>query len=559
MRKAKHVSVSLLILALSSLASLSSASSVSAASKYSFNSLDAHGEATQSYIVRYPATGNPEARTAAARAIRSVGGTVTREFSLIAATAADLTPTSARVLRSAVGIEGVVEDAKVRPTEVVGFDPKDSGAPRSIVKTIGADKLWDRGLTGAGIDIAVIDTGVNPVRGLEGRVVDGPDISFDGPVLPAALKSRDLNGHGTHMAGIIAGRDPEATGNYSKTKFFVGVAPQARIINVKVGAESGAVDVTQVISALEWVVLNKNANGLNIKIVNLSYGSPSTLQYWEDPLAAAAEATWRAGIVVVAAAGNDGAVANAMSPASNPNIIAVGAVNKKQGATTFTNSGGTRNPDLWAPGTSVVSLSASPTSNVERTGKPVHQGSRLIRGTGTSQAAAVISGASALLLQAYPNATPDQIRIAMIRSNSKDPSKIGEIGGVGEIGSFVNLDRAINLVPVTTEADSIVRDFVQKFNAPGGRRGYGSLAKTRGVNQVQATTGQLLDQETDWMGNSWSGNSWSGNSWSGNSWSGNSWSGNSWSGNSWSGNSWSGTSWSRNSWTGNVWAHYGWQ
>ncbi len=522
---------------------------------------------TGRYIVRYSGS-----KLAAAQAIVAVGGKVKQEFTLIPATAAELSPSSVQALLQRPGIEGVVPDSVAVPTQVkeLGFDSgKDKGSPRFIAKSIGADKLWSAGLTGAGVDVAVIDTGVNPVKGLQGRVIDGPDISLDAAVLPAASKARDLNGHGTHMAGIIAGRDPEIMGNYGKAKEFIGIAPDARIVNVKVGAESGAVDVTQVISALEWVVLNKNSNGLNIKVVNLSYGSPSTLQYWEDPLAAAAEAAWRAGIVVVAAAGNDGSTNNVMSPASNPNIIAVGATDKKQGVTTFTNSGGIRNPDLWASGTSVVSLSASPTSNVERTGRPVHAGPRFIRGTGSSQATAAVSGAVALLAQAYPTATPDQIRIALIRSNSKDPSRIGELGGVGEIGSFVNLERAVNLVPVTTEADTLIRTFVGKFNAPAGRRGHGSLARTRGANAVQANSGQLLSAETDWMGNSWSGDSWSGNSWSGNSWSGNSWSGNSWSGNSWSGNSWSGNtwsgntwsgvSWSRNSWTGTVWAHYGWE
>jgi serine protease AprX len=356
------------------------------------------------------------------------------------------------------------------------------------------------------------------------------------------------------------------------------MAPDARVINVKVGAESGAVDVTQVISGLEWIVRNKNTNGLNIKVVNLSYGSPSTLNYWEDPLAAAAEAVWRSGIVVVSAAGNDGSTSAVTSPASNPNIIAVGATGSKQGITTFSNSGGIRNPDLWAPGSSIISLSASPTSHIERLLSPVHAGPRFIRGTGTSQATAAISGAAALLAQAYPNATPDQIRIAMIRSNSKDPTKVGQLGGVGEMGSFVNLDRALGLVPVSTEADSLIRDFVAKFNAPTGARGYGPLDGARGANAVRSSTGAVLAGNVDWMGNTWSGstwtnrswsgstwlgntwsgNSWSGNSWSGNTWSGNTWSGNSWSGNSWSGNSWSGNSWSGNTWSGSIWAGSGW-
>ncbi len=528
----------------------------------SASALGASHDARHSYIVR-SATSADDTRLA----VQRVGAKVGVQFNIINAVQANLTADQAEALRHDHAIAGVTSDVTLRPmgtNKNLGYDVKENGSNKTTANKIGATKLWDMGITGQGVDVAVIDTGVNPVEGLAGRVIDGPDISLDAPVLTAAQKARDLNGHGTHMAGIIAGHDSDLTGTYSKaTTSFVGIAPDARIINVKVGAESGAVDVTQIISALEWVVRNKNTNGLNIKVVNLSYGTPSQLKYWEDPVAAAAEAAWRAGIVVVAAAGNDGATNAVTSPASNPNIIAVGATEKKQGATTFTNSGGARNPDLWAPGTSVISLSASTNSNVERKGNPVRVGSRFIRGTGTSQATAAISGAVALLAQAYPSATPDQLRIAMIRSNSKDPNKLGQIGGVGEIGSFVNLDRALNLVPATTDADSLIRDFVAKFNAPAGARGYGSLDASRGANVVRSGNGATLTGNVDWMGNAWSGNSWSGNSWSGNSWSGNSWSGNSWSGNGWSGNSWSGNSWSGNSWSGNswtdsVWAGYGW-
>jgi serine protease AprX len=514
-----------------------------------------------SYIVRTAAASRGDIATA----LHDVGATVGVQFHIINAVQANLTDQQVESLRQNPAIASVTIDAKLQPMAIgpLGYDLRDPGSTHSTAFKIGAMKLWRMGITGRGVDVAVIDTGVNPVEGLIGRVVDSPDISLDAPVLSAQMKSRDLNGHGTHMAGIIAGRDSDVTGDYARSTGFVGIAPDARIVNVKVGAESGAVDVTQVISGLEWIVRNKNANGLNIKVVNLSYGSPSTLSYWEDPLAAAAEAVWRSGIVVVAAAGNDGAASAVTSPASNPNIIAVGAADRKQGVTTFSNSGGIRNPDLWAPGSSIISLSASPTSNVERLLNPVHAGSRFIRGTGTSQATAAVSGAVALLAQAYPTATPDQLRIAMIRSNSNNPNKIGQLGGVGEMGSFVNLDRAIKLVPVSTEADSLIRDFVAKFNAPAGPRGTGSLDGARGANLIRSSAGAMLTGNVDWMGNTWSGNTWSGNTWSGNGWSGNTWSGNtwsanSWSGNTWSGNTWSGNSWSANSWSGGVWAGSGW-
>jgi serine protease AprX len=498
----------------------------------------------------------------AERAITSVGGKVTSRLEIVNSVSAQLTPGQHKALAASAAVDRITANAALKPMGAVadelGFDPdKDKGSPRSVGKEISADKLWKDGYTGRGVDVAVIDTGVNPVKGLEGRVIDGPDLSFDVPFLNNTQKARDMHGHGTHMAGIIAGRDPEVT-DLSKPQRFIGIAPEARIVNVRVGAASGAVDVSQVISGIEWVVRNKKSNGLNIRVINLSYGTPSTLNFWDDPVAAAAEAAWKSGIVVVVASGNDGTVTNVTSPASSPLVIAAGATGRKQGVTTFTNSGGTRNPDLWAPGSSVVSLTASADDSVNKRGGPGRVGNRFRRGTGTSQSAAVISGAAALLLQAYPSATPDQIRIAMIRSNSKDPLKLGQLGGIGEMGSFVNLDRAMKLLPVTTEADTLIKDFVAKFKAPVGPRGSGSLDASRGANIVVAANGTKLTGAIDWMGNPWSGNSWSGNSWSGNSWSGNSWSGNSWSGNSWSGNSWSGNSWSGNSWSGASWSGNSW-
>ena len=174
------------------------------------------------------------------------------------------------------------------------------------------------GYTGAGVDVAVIDTGVAPVPGLDtpGKVVTGPDLSFDAP--GAATPGLDAFGHGTFMAGLIAGRDAGATASaagcttclnssgYSDTTKYVGIAPDARIVNVKVGAADGAADVTQVIAAIDWVTQHAHDPGMNIRVINLSYGTDSTQAYTIDPLAQAAEQAWKHGIVVVAAAGNDG-------------------------------------------------------------------------------------------------------------------------------------------------------------------------------------------------------------------------------------------------------------
>ncbi|MEU8661593.1 S8 family serine peptidase [Actinoplanes philippinensis] len=122
-------------------------------------------------------------------------------------------------------------------------------------------------LTGAGIGVALIDSGVAPVAGLDqpGKVINGPDLSFESQT--PGLQYLDTYGHGTHMAGIIAGSDPSSG--------FQGVAPGAHLISLKTAAYDGAVDVSQVIAAIDWVVAHRNDPGLNIRVLNLSFGTDS--------------------------------------------------------------------------------------------------------------------------------------------------------------------------------------------------------------------------------------------------------------------------------------------
>ena len=132
-----------------------------------------------------------------------------------------------------------------------------------MTKAIGAQDLWAKGITGEGVDIAIIDTGVAPVKGLAGKIINGPDLSLDVPYTNS--RSIDAFGHGTHLASIAAGLDPNTTQLDDQTK-FVGVAPGSRIVNVRVGAFDGGVDVSQVIAAIDWVVQHRNDNGMNIRV-----------------------------------------------------------------------------------------------------------------------------------------------------------------------------------------------------------------------------------------------------------------------------------------------------
>ena len=200
-----------------------------------------------------------------------------------------------------------------------------------VVDQIGADDMWAAGYTGDGVDVAVIDTGIAPITEFSTTdVFVGPDLSFEGNI--DAVAGLDTYGHGTHMAGIIAGRTPDADPLHPRAGDFIGVAPDARIVSVKVADNTGAVDVSQVIAAIDWVVQNRTTNGLNIRVLNLSYNTNGTQSAVLDPLSKAVENAWRHGIVVVVSAGNEGRGAKELaSPATNPYVIAVQAAEWEDG------------------------------------------------------------------------------------------------------------------------------------------------------------------------------------------------------------------------------------
>ena len=464
------------------------------------------------------------------------------------------------------------------------YDPAaDAYSMQNITAGDGVQDWWNAGYTGKGVGVAVIDTGVAPVQGLNspGKVVNGPDLSLESQ--SPGLQYLDTNGHGTFMAGLIAGNDGQSGG-------YRGVAPDAHIVSLKVGVADGGTDVSQVIAAIDWVVQHRNDNGMNIRVINLSYGTNSTQPYGVDPLAYAVEQAWKAGIVVVAAAGNSGYQTGASAqgladPAYDPQIIAVGGADTNGSATPWDDqvasysagaascSSACRAPDLIAPGSHMQGLRV-PGSYIDQNNPAGVLGSRYFRGSGTSEATAFTSGAVADLLQRYPQLTPDQVKQMLTSSCDKLSSFNWKQQGCGEI----DLDKLL--------AASVPSVFAsQQYNAPS--TGTGSLEASRGTDHI-SSNGVVLQGEQDifgkpfvsgamaaleaagsswsggmwngsvWTGSSWSGSSWSGSSWSGSSWSGSSWSGSSWSGSSWSGSSWSGSSWSGSSWSGSSWSGSSW-
>jgi serine protease AprX len=450
-----------------------------------------------------------------------------------------------------------------------GSEP--SFTPSQVADVIHARDLWRTGYRGQGVDVAVVDSGTVPVQGLAGRVVDGPDLSFERG--DAGLRGRDTFGHGTHMAGIVAGA-ADATDGIGAPLLgtWSGIAPAARVVSVKVASADGAADVSQVIAAINWVVQHRRANGLNIRVLNLSFGTNSTQRYEVDPLARAVELAWRSGIVVVAAAGNDGATATRLdNPAADPFVLAVGAedpgidpVVRRDAVAEFSSRGNAaRHADLLAPGTSILGL-RDPGSAIDLAYPTAAVGDRFFKGSGTSQAAAVASGAVALLLSKRPALTPDQVKRLLVTT----AAPIEGADPVSQGAGVLDLRRAS---AVTAPAST-----AQPFTASTG---LGSLEAARGGAHVRLGGSDLTGERTA-FGAAWSASAWAsaasaGATWtggaapSGGSWSTWAWLGSSladpatggtattstgWTGRFWSGRYWSGGIWSSLTWLGRYWS-----
>ncbi|MFY9588810.1 MAG: S8 family serine peptidase [Actinomycetota bacterium] len=507
------------------------------------------GEQFVSVIVRALPGHGAEAQTA----VENAGGKIERRIGIIDGLSARIPATRIPAVERSGYVRSITLNQPIHLLHAIdGFNAaSDAGSIYNLTTTMKANDLWKQGITGQGVDVALIDSGFLPVNGLSapGKVVLGPDLSFESQA--DNLRYLDTFGHGTHMAGIIAGRDDGLTSNqYTSHDNFTGVAPDARIVSIKVATSTGATDVSQVLAAIDWVVQHRNDSGMNIRVLNLSFGTDGIQDYTLDPLTYAAEVAWRKGIVVVVAAGNSGyGTAKLNNPAYDPYVIAVGADDTRGTPTTdddvvpawSSRGDGTRNPDVVAPGKSVASLRA-PGSFVDANHPEGRINSRLFRGSGTSQAAAAVSGAAALLISQRPNLAPDQVKKLLTSTAVPLPAADAVAQGAG-------------LIQLKNAAAAPTPAYTQNFPLATGT---GSLESSRGSAHVSTPEGVELRGEMDVMGKTWDGSTWSGSTWSGSTWSGGAWNGSTWSGSTWSGSTWSGSTWSGSTWSGSTWSGSTW-
>lgn len=392
-------------------------------------------------VVRFAPSLDPGARTAL---VRTAGGTVTRDLHLVDGLGVRLDGRAAARLRGAAGVRSITPVAAVESRATAYSRPTNAYA-----SAIGAVKAWDygRGFTGRGIGVAVIDTGIDAsLPDFDDlRSGAGSRVIATAVVNPAAADARDGYGHGTHVAGIIAGNGINRDGWRNARSAYIGVAPEARLVSVKIDDGRGRASTLDAIYGIQFAV--DHARRLGIRVINLSLASSAALAPQDDPLDAAVEAAWVKGLVVVAAAGNDGDAKQAVAhaPGNDPYVITVGATDD-QGTPSYDDDQlaswssrgvtqtGVAKPEVLAPGAHIVSTLATGSAFADRCRECVVETSYFQAG-GTSMATAVVSGAAALILQAHPEWTPDQVKAALVATAHDVPGAGAEVAVGAAIAS----------------------------------------------------------------------------------------------------------------------------
>lgn len=458
--------------------------------------------------------------------------------------------------------ERVVRMASLSPNHLSEFDTR---APDLVWQPlIYLDKVPAQ-YDGRGVTVAMIDTGVTQVPDLGNRLLARVDFTEDRDGI-------DRYGHGTHMAGLIAG-DGSGSGGQWK-----GAAPGANLVSLKVASWNGASDVSTVMGALQWVVSNKSR--FNIRVVNLSFGTDGRQSYLTDPLDRAVERVTDAGILVVTAAGNGGSAPGSISkPADDPKVLTVGAfdnagtlIELDDGIPTFSGRGPTQDglakPDLVGPGVSMVSNRA-PGTTIDEFHPAARLGEKYFKGTGTSQAAAVLSGIAARVISAKPSLTPDRVKAILIATANDELEVPG--GGAGRVNPRDAVEVALGLRnrPVT-----IVN------SAPSN--GLGTIQGSRGNAQVYADVNrdgipELVNGAIDVLGNRFVASTWATGAWTASTWASSPWSrateapgwapvaagtafwkgaapdAVSWAARNWTAAGWTARNWTARNWTAGLW------
>jgi serine protease AprX len=335
-----------------------------------------------------------------------------------------------------------------------------------------------------------------------------------------------------------------------------------------------------VIAGLQWVVSHQNQ--YNIQILNLSFGTDSTQSYTVDPLDYAVEQVWFSGIAVVVAAGNRGPSGGTINkPADDPFVITVGAIDTQNTVirdddtvASFSSRGPTQDgltkPGIYAPGTTIVSNRAIG-STIDQAFPSARVGTDYFKGTGTSQAAAIVSGLAALMLQASPDLSPDQLKAVIKGTQTGTPRMVDADGAIYWAQKPNKYGRAnVGVLPSTGTGSidasrgslHVYADLPQDGLGPNDADGQLDLVQggIDALGNAWNATGwlNLGFTSTGWASTAWASVAWTATGWSSTGWAATGWSGTSWSATGWTATGWSSTGWDATEWSGLGWQSTGW-
>ncbi|PWN55453.1 alkaline serine protease [Abyssibacter profundi] len=359
--------------------------------------------------------------------ILRVGGELISELAAIRAVSARLTDGQLKGVRRHEGVRVYAD----QPVKVSGRTPE-----TFFGEWVGADVLHASGIDGRGVGVAVIDTGlwqkvakeidVSEGVSTEGLYTGGEPISFDGEQVA------DDSGHGTHVTSVIAGRELSPSGAYE------GVAPGADVYVVKAFDSNGEASYIDVLEGIQWVLDQRER--LNIRVLNLSFSAEALSAYWDDPLNQAVMRAWQDGLVVVTSAGNTGPEPFSVGvPGNVPYVVTVGSVDDNYTpedhtddfVSSFSASGPTYEgfvkPEMVAPGGHITAHMNPNGELAKNYSEYMDRQGLYFTMSGTSQSAAVVSGVAALLLQAEPGLTPDEVKCRLINASKPVVTETGEL------------------------------------------------------------------------------------------------------------------------------------
>ncbi|HET8569380.1 MAG TPA: S8 family peptidase [Candidatus Limnocylindria bacterium] len=462
------------------------------------------------------------------KAITSRGGKTHYGLGIIGGGVATINGRQLLELLSDNDVDYVFKNVTFRATWDPALDASKAATPGILATN--APQAWQQyGTCGRGVGVAVVDSGVYPHPDLAGRIVAAVDFTSASVTNTTPVNvAGDPGGHGTHVAGLVAGNGTASGGA------FTGTAPCANVVDVRVIDANGVSNTGIILRGLQWVLANRST--YNIKVTNMSFGATQSGSYKTDPLATAAQVLNFAGIAVVVSAGNSGpTVETVTSPGADPFVITVGAIDDNGTATladdlmaTFSSRGRTKydrlnKPDLVAPGRKMVSAlapgSTIPTMYPDRlVTAPGALVAEYMRLSGTSMAAPVVSGIVALMVERNSSLTPGQIKSRL----KKNTTPIAYGGPQDKGAGLVNALKAVASVDPDKEysegrvTDSFAKDmrrFVQGQPIP-----WRDLFHNGGVDSRNVTWGNITWENITWDNITWDNITWENFTWENITW-----------------------------------------